>query len=105
MRVSRSFAFVDLCGFTRFTDAHGDEEAVAILTQFRASVREVASEYGVRVAKWLGAGERRPRPAQARLGGGPSRRHTLGARFRAAGRGVPRLAPGHRRAALVACRA
>jgi adenylate cyclase len=56
MRVSRSFAFVDLCGFTRFTDAHGDEESVAVLTQFRACVREVASEYGVRVAKWLGDG-------------------------------------------------
>jgi adenylate cyclase len=56
MRVSRSFAFVDLCGFTRFTDAHGDEEAVAVLTQFRACVREVASEFGVRVAKWLGDG-------------------------------------------------
>ncbi|HEX6312029.1 MAG TPA: adenylate/guanylate cyclase domain-containing protein [Acidimicrobiia bacterium] len=56
MRVSRSFGFVDLCGFTRFTDAHGDEESVAVLTQFRACVREVASEYGVRVAKWLGDG-------------------------------------------------
>jgi class 3 adenylate cyclase len=56
MRVSRSFAFVDLCGFTRFTDAHGDEEAVSVLTQFRACVRDVASEYGVRVAKWLGDG-------------------------------------------------
>jgi adenylate cyclase len=56
MRVSRAFAFVDLCGFTRFTDAHGDEEAVAVLTQFRACVREVASEFGVRVAKWLGDG-------------------------------------------------
>src|SRR6266508_800326 len=56
MRVSRSFAFVDLCGFTRFTDAHGDEEAVAILTQFRACVLEVASEYVVRGAKWLGDG-------------------------------------------------
>ena len=56
MRVSRSFAFVDLCGFTRYTDAHGDEEAVAVLTQFRACVREVGSEFGVRVAKWLGDG-------------------------------------------------
>jgi adenylate cyclase len=56
MRVSRSFGFVDLCGFTRFTDAHGDEESVAVLTQFRACVREVSSEYGVRVAKWLGDG-------------------------------------------------
>lgn len=56
MRVSRSFAFVDLCGFTRFTDAHGDEESVTVLTRFRTCVREVASEYGVRVAKWLGDG-------------------------------------------------
>jgi adenylate cyclase len=56
VRVNRFFAFVDLCGFTSFTDAHGDEESVAVLTQFRACVREVASEYGVRVAKWLGDG-------------------------------------------------
>jgi adenylate cyclase len=56
MRVTRYFGFVDLCGFTRYTDAHGDEEAVAVLTQFRSCVREVASEYGVRVAKWLGDG-------------------------------------------------
>jgi len=56
MRVTRYFAFVDLCGFTRFTDAHGDEESVAVLTGFRGLVREVASEHGVRVAKWLGDG-------------------------------------------------
>lgn len=56
MRVLRYFGFVDLCGFTRFTEAHGDEEAVAALTGFRALVREVASEHGVRVAKWLGDG-------------------------------------------------
>ena len=30
MRVERTFAFVDLCGFTRFTDTHGDEEAVDV---------------------------------------------------------------------------
>jgi adenylate cyclase len=56
MRVERSFAFVDLCGFTRYTDAHGDEESVAVLTDFRAVARELGSEYGVRVAKWLGDG-------------------------------------------------
>ena len=56
MRVDRSFAFVDLCGFTRFTDAHGDEEAVAVVTRFRAAVREIASEHAVRVDKWLGDG-------------------------------------------------
>ena len=56
MRVARYFAFTDLCGFTRFTEVHGDQEAVAVLTGFRAVVREVGSEYGVRVAKWLGDG-------------------------------------------------
>lgn len=56
VRVERYFAFVDLCGFTRFTDAQGDEEAVSVLREFRAVVREVASEWGVRIAKWLGDG-------------------------------------------------
>src|SRR5687767_7200875 len=56
MRVDRCFAFVDLCGFTRMTDTLGDEEAVAVLTRFRAIVRHTASEYAVRVAKWLGDG-------------------------------------------------
>jgi adenylate cyclase len=56
MRVDRSFAFIDLCGFTRFTDLHGDEEAVGVLTRFRTSVREIASDHAVRVDKWLGDG-------------------------------------------------
>jgi adenylate cyclase len=56
MRVRRYFAFVDLCGFTRFTEVHGDEQAVAVLTGFRTLVRDIASEHGVRIAKWLGDG-------------------------------------------------
>ncbi|MEX0947485.1 MAG: adenylate/guanylate cyclase domain-containing protein [Acidimicrobiia bacterium] len=56
MRVERAFAFIDLCGFTRFTDAHGDEQAVDVLTRFRADVREIASDHAVRVDKWLGDG-------------------------------------------------
>lgn len=56
MRVLRSFGFIDLCGFTRFTDTHGDEEAVEVLMRFRAAVRQIASDHGVRVAKWLGDG-------------------------------------------------
>lgn len=56
MRVGRGFAFVDLSGFTSFTDAHGDEEAGHLLTGFRSSVREVSSRRGVRVAKWQGDG-------------------------------------------------
>jgi adenylate cyclase len=56
-RIERSFAFVDLCGFTWYTDVQGDDEAVDILLNaFRAVVRGVASARGVRIAKWLGDG-------------------------------------------------
>lgn len=56
MRVVRHFAFVDLSGFTMFTDEHGDEESVRVLTTFRAVARKVATDFGVRIAKWLGDG-------------------------------------------------
>lgn len=56
MRVERYIAFVDLCGFTSYVDAEGDEQAVRVLHEFRVLIREVASEHGVRVAKWLGDG-------------------------------------------------
>ena len=55
-RIDRSFAFIDLCGFTAYTDHEGDDEAVDILNAFRATVRGVASARGVRIAKWLGDG-------------------------------------------------
>jgi class 3 adenylate cyclase len=55
-RVHRSFAFIDLSGFTDFVDAHGDETAVEELQRLRASVREVTPLFGVRVEKWLGDG-------------------------------------------------
>ena len=56
MRVPRTFVFVDLSGFTNYTAAYGDDAAGRILSTFRALVREVASERGTRVAKWLGDG-------------------------------------------------
>jgi len=56
MRVPRTFVFLDLCGFTNYTAAFGDDAAGRILGMFRTLVREVASERGVRVAKWLGDG-------------------------------------------------
>ena len=56
MRVERSFGFIDLCGFTAFTDQHGDEQAVEVLGEFRRSVRRLASDFGVRIAKWIGDG-------------------------------------------------
>jgi class 3 adenylate cyclase len=55
-RVERSFAFIDLSGFTRFTDVEGDGAAVDVLTHFRSRVREIAARRGVRIAKWLGDG-------------------------------------------------
>jgi adenylate cyclase len=56
MRVERAFAFVDLSGFTSFTDQHGDDESVRVLTLFRGAARKVATDFGVRIAKWLGDG-------------------------------------------------
>jgi adenylate cyclase len=56
MRVNRTFCFLDLCGFTPFTDEHGDQEAVAVLGHLRAVLRAEAENGGVRVTKWLGDG-------------------------------------------------
>lgn len=56
MRVPRTFTFVDLSGFTNYTAAFGDDAAGRILGTFRSLVREIASERGVRIAKWLGDG-------------------------------------------------
>jgi adenylate cyclase len=56
VRVRRSFCFVDLSGFTAMTQAAGDEQAVSVLTGFRAAVRDICSRRGVRIAKWLGDG-------------------------------------------------
>jgi class 3 adenylate cyclase len=56
MRVHRCFAFVDMCGFTRMNDTLGDDEAVAVLSSFRALVRRLAPDHGIRVGKWFGDG-------------------------------------------------
>jgi len=56
MRVPRTFAFLDLSGFTNYTAAYGDDAAGRILGTFRTLVREIASDRGVRIAKWLGDG-------------------------------------------------
>ncbi len=56
MRVPRTFAFTDLTGFTNYTAAFGDDAAGRILSAFRTLTREIASERGVRIAKWLGDG-------------------------------------------------
>jgi class 3 adenylate cyclase len=52
----RVFAFVDVCGFTSFTDRHGTHAAIEVLTRFRSAARDVTGRRGVRVLKWLGDG-------------------------------------------------
>ena len=54
--VDRAFAFVDLCGFTRFMATRGEHAAIATLAQFRSLARAIAVRRGVLVAKWLGDG-------------------------------------------------
>ena len=56
MRVRRTFAFLDLSGFTALTESEGDEYAVAVLAVFRAALRDICSRRAVRIAKWLGDG-------------------------------------------------
>ena len=51
--VERTFAFVDISGFTAFTEAHGDDEAVAMLTRFRA-ITQAALEPGDALVKTIG---------------------------------------------------
>jgi DNA-binding NarL/FixJ family response regulator len=41
--VARAFLFADLRDFTRYTDAHGDAAAAALLARYRALVRDVAA--------------------------------------------------------------
>ena len=55
-RVERTFAFLDISGFTAYTDREGDAAAYDVIRNFRNAVRQVASERGVRMAKWLGDG-------------------------------------------------
>lgn len=56
LRIVRSFAFMDLCSFTKYTDEHGPIAAREVLLGFRAAVRDVTERRGVRIAKWLGDG-------------------------------------------------
>ena len=55
-RVERTFGFIDISGFTAYTDNQGDAAAVTALYDFRFVVRDVASFHGVRIDKWLGDG-------------------------------------------------
>ena len=49
-----TFLFADLAGFTALTEAHGDERAAALATDFCARMRSQAAEFGVEVVKTIG---------------------------------------------------
>lgn len=55
-RLTRSFGFVDLCGFTEFVDNNDEQSALTEVRLLRSAIREVAPLFGVRVDKWLGDG-------------------------------------------------
>ena len=56
IELERTFAFIDICGFTALTERHGPRRSVRALEVFRTAVKEVAGRRGTRVAKWLGDG-------------------------------------------------
>jgi len=56
MRVSRTIIFVDLSGFSAYLRKTDDDEAQRVLRQFRRVSRDLASEMGVRIDKFLGDG-------------------------------------------------
>lgn len=56
MRFGRTFIFVDLSGFTNYTESYGDGAAAQLLAQFRGIARAVGSHQGVRIDKYLGDG-------------------------------------------------
>ena len=65
MRVERCVALVDRCGFTAFSEHHGDEKTVARLAAFRRRVREIAARRRGSVTMWLGHGAMLSSPACA----------------------------------------
>lgn len=56
MRVTRCFAFLDLCGFTMFTAEQGDDQASSVLSVLRTATRTATERRGIRLVKWLGDG-------------------------------------------------
>ena len=56
LEIVRSFAFVDLTGFTAYCDLRGPGNAQIAVRSFRKLIRRICSQRGVRVSKWLGDG-------------------------------------------------
>lgn len=49
-----TFLFADLAGFTALTEAHGDEQAADLITEFSTAVREPLADYRAEQVKTIG---------------------------------------------------
>ncbi|TMK40383.1 MAG: YHS domain-containing protein [Actinobacteria bacterium] len=49
-----TFLFADLAGFTALTEAHGDEQAVALVGEFGAAVRRLLADHRAQEVKSIG---------------------------------------------------
>lgn len=49
-----TFVFADLAGFTALTEAHGDERAAVLATEFNSRIRDRAPRFGGEVVKTIG---------------------------------------------------
>jgi class 3 adenylate cyclase/YHS domain-containing protein len=52
--INATFLFADIAGFTALTEAHGDEEAAAIVAEFCRAVRAELPDYGGTQVKTIG---------------------------------------------------
>jgi adenylate cyclase len=51
---SAAFLFADIAGFTALTEAHGDEQAVALVEQFAEAVKAELPPIGAEYVKTIG---------------------------------------------------
>ncbi len=51
-----AFGMLDICGSTQFLETEGVEPLITIIQEFRSMIRDLCSQRGVKVMKWLGDG-------------------------------------------------
>jgi adenylate cyclase len=56
MEVTPAICFLDITGYTRLTEEHGDEAAAELADRLAPLVQRPAERHGGRVVKWLGDG-------------------------------------------------
>jgi adenylate cyclase len=56
MTTSPAICFLDITGYTRLTEEHGDEAAAAVAARLTPLVQRSSERYGGKVVKWLGDG-------------------------------------------------